>query len=63
MRADGSNSSVTTDTMRMVVHLEDLLLLSRQVPPCVLLPVHDSESHGARHKNVVILVSRSADVR
>jgi hypothetical protein len=47
----------------LIVHLEDLLLLSCQsLMGClalivlVLLPIHHCETHGTWHKNVVVWV-------
>ena len=47
--------------MRMIIHLENFLLLGGQIHglatilASVLLPVHDGKSHGARDENVVLV--------
>ena len=50
-----------TNLMWMIIHLENFLLLGCQIHrlatilSSVLLPVHDSKSHGSWYKNVVLV--------
>jgi hypothetical protein len=53
--------------MWVIVHLEDLLLLSCQslmgdlaLIVLLLLPIHHCETHGTWHKDVVVWVRRTA---
>ena len=60
MRADRANAPDASDPVRMVVHLEDLLLLRGEVLVLlcilVLLSVHHGKSHSARHEDIIVLV-------
>lgn len=46
-------SSIHSNSMKVVVHVEDLLLLRSELILVVAL-VHNSQSHGAWHEDVVV---------
>ena len=52
---------MSSNLMWMIIHLENFLLLGGQIHRCttilssVLLPIHDSKSHGSWYENVVLV--------